>query len=350
MCSVCAYAEPGQTPGHHTTQGFKNPHAQGGSNGFFGILRARFGGQWQSYDPERDIVPLAVPDPAGPDDGGNATVTWIGHATVLIQHRGINVLTDPMFSAYASPVSFAGPRRITQPAMTIADLPPIHAVLISHDHYDHLDAASIRALGDGPRYFVPLGIKEWMAGKGISPQRVTELDWWQPHALSVGGQGLRVTATPAQHFSGRSLTGRNRTLWASWAVEWSDFKAWFGGDTGYNEVQFKQIGDRLGPFDLGIIPIGAYEPRWFMGTVHVNPSEAVRIHQDIGARRSFGIHWGTFVLAGEGVMTPPAALAAARAAEQLEPAEFSVFAGGETRHFQPRRLDAHPHTASAGAR
>lgn len=334
---ACSTAPLAQTPSHHTNRGFTNPHAEHAHSGFFGIIRARFGGNWQSYDRERDIVPATEPAPATTDEFANATVTWIGHSTVLLQHRGVNVLTDPMFSKYASPVSFAGPSRITQPALKFEDLPAIHAVIISHDHYDHLDTASIRALGDEPLYFVPLGVGEWFLNKGINPERVVELDWWQDQSMEVAGEQITITATPAQHFSGRSLTNRDSTLWASWAVAWSDFNAWFGGDTGYNELQFKEIGTRLGPFDLGIIPIGAYEPRWFMGTVHVNPEEAVLIHQEINARQSFGIHWGTFVLAGEGVLTPPAALAKARKAKDLPESEFSTYAVGETRHYTPQQ-------------
>lgn len=324
-----------QPAAHHADGKFVNPHQVYDHGGFFGIVRARLSKQWQSYQAERDIVPTANPDiRREPTD--NAVVTWLGHATVLIQHRGANVLTDPMFSQYASPVSFAGPRRITQPALQLDELPPIHAVLISHDHYDHLDTATIKALGDAPQYFVPLGIKAWLVNKGISAARVHELDWWATQEIDVQGETLSFTATPAQHFSGRSLWGRDKTLWSSWSVAWKDFRLWFGGDTGYNDIQFKEIGRRLGPFDLGIIPIGAYEPRWFMRTVHVNPAEAVRIHEDIGAIRSFGMHWGTFVLAGEGVLTPPVALADARRAAGLSEAAFSTFAVGETRRYQPQ--------------
>ncbi len=287
-----------------------------------------------AYDRSRDVVPTTSPDIVAADEvSENASVTWIGHATVLIQHRGINLLTDPMFSNVASPVSFAGPRRITQPAALPEDLPPVHAVVISHDHYDHLDTASIRRLGDAPMYFVPLGIKRWLVEKGVDAARVVEMDWWEQDTITVNGVDVTLTATPAQHFSGRSLFNRNQTLWASWSLEWPDFHVWFGGDTGYNDVQFKEIGERLGPFDLGIIPIGAYKPRWFMQTVHVDPAEAVQIHRDIGAKQSMGMHWGAFVLSGEGVLTPPVELAEARAALAMPKAEFDVFAVGETRRF-----------------
>ena len=182
-------------------------------------------------------------------------------------------------------------------------------------------------------YFVPLGIKRWLVEKGVDAARVVEMDWWEQDTITVNGVDVTLTATPAQHFSGRSLFNRNQTLWASWSLEWPDFHVWFGGDTGYNDVQFKEIGERLGPFDLGIIPIGAYKPRWFMQTVHVDPAEAVQIHRDIGAKQSMGMHWGAFVLSGEGVLTPPVELAEARAALAMPKAEFDVFAVGETRRF-----------------
>ncbi len=250
---------------HHGGKVFLNPYATEAHGGFFGIIRARLSKEWMGYEKRRDVVPVTSPEILPEEVASeNATVTWIGHATVLIQHRGINVLTDPMFSNIASPVSFAGPKRITQPAALPEDLPPIHAVVISHDHYDHLDVASVRQLGDGPMWFVPLGIKPWMIKRGIDAARIVEMDWWDESTITVDGVELTLTSTPSQHFSGRSLFNRNQTLWASWGITWSDFSVWFGGDTGYNDVQFKEIGQRLGPFDLGIIPIGAYKPRWFM--------------------------------------------------------------------------------------
>lgn len=328
--SVVHGSEP---PAHHAAAGYVNPHAAPRETGLFNVLSSRlFSGEWQSYDPERDIVPTATPTPAA-TASDNATVTWVGHATVLIQHRGVNVLTDPMFSDYASPLSFAGPKRITQPAIPLDELPPIHVVLISHDHYDHLDTASIQALGNTPTYFVPLGLRQWFEDAGVDPRRVLEMDWWDRDRLSVGKQTLTVTATPSQHFSGRGLTDRNQTLWASWGVAWDDFQIWFGGDTGYNEVQFKEIGARMGRIDLGIIPIGAYEPRSIMGPVHVDPREAVQIHRDLGAAASMAIHWGAFILSAEGVLTPESALADARRAASIEESEFAAFAVGETRHY-----------------
>lgn len=324
-----------KAPLHHGDGRFRNTVADEHHPGFFAFFRARFSsGEWAHYDRENDPVPTtdAAPIAAGATSE-NATVTWVGHSTVLIQHRGVNVLTDPIFSNLASPLSFAGPKRITAPALMLDELPPIHVVVISHNHYDHLDSKTIKALGNAPMYYVPLGLKAWFKAKGISAERVVEMDWWDERAIEIAGQTLRITATPSQHFSGRGLSDRDKTLWASWAITWHDFTAWFGGDTGYNDVQFKEIGSRIGAIDLGIIPIGAYAPRWFMKSVHVNPEEALKIHQDIGARSSMGIHWGTFILTQEPINEPPANLASALAAAQLPADAFVAYAIGETRHY-----------------
>jgi L-ascorbate metabolism protein UlaG (beta-lactamase superfamily) len=245
-----------------------------------------------------------------------------------------------MFSDIASPVSSIGPKRITQPAIAMEDLPEIHIVVISHDHYDHLDTNSIRALGNTPTYFVPLGLREWFIDKGIAGERVVEMDWWDERHLRIGSQEITVTATPSQHFSGRGLTDRYKTLWASWSVTWPDFRAWFGGDTGYNDLQFKEIGERLKPIDLAVIPIGSYEPRHIMGPIHVNPAEAVLIHQDLQATASMAIHWGAFILSAEGALTPLKALLSARTSAGILPDEFAAFAVGETRHYVRGERDA----------
>ena len=337
-------AEP--PPEHHHKNGFVNPLVSEPHAGLLGFLKARFfsGEQWAGYDPDTYRVPTDTPATVPANLASeNARVTWIGHATVLIQHKGINVLTDPMFSKRAGPGGILGPARISEPAMIIDELPPIHAVVISHNHYDHLDLASLRALEEqaaarkgGTVYFVPLGNRRLLAKAGILDERIREMDWWDASSLTVGGEALVLTATPAQHFSGRSLTDRNQALWASWAMEWNDFSVWFGGDTGYNEVQFKEIGHRFEGFDLGIIPIGAYRPRDFMGPVHVDPVEAVMMHRDIGATRSLPIHWGTFILSAEHPSDPPFELAQAVVETGYPHAAFEPFAVGESRSYAGR--------------
>jgi L-ascorbate metabolism protein UlaG (beta-lactamase superfamily) len=326
--------------GHHLPDGrFVNPHVENDSAGILPFLKRRlFGGdQWPSYNAERDgPLPRTTPGlvPAG-ERSDNARVTWIGQATVLIQHAGINVLTDPMFSERASPVSFAGPSRVATPGLSLDALPPIDLVIISHDHFDHLDRQSIRRLGNGPRYFVPLGLKDWLAEAGIDPARVVELDWWQQVTFAAPAADVEVVATPAQHVSGRSLTDRNRRLWASWVVRWPDFSIWFGGDTGYNEHQFKAIGERFDGFDLAIIPIGSYAPRAYMRDFHLDPEQAVQVHKDVRARQSMAVHWGTFDLTAEHLLEPPKLLADALRDAGMAPEAFTPFAFGESRSYLP---------------
>ncbi|RUO61871.1 MBL fold metallo-hydrolase [Pseudidiomarina insulisalsae] len=222
-------------------------------------------------------------------------LTWLGHATFLLQYRGMNVLTDPILSERASPLSFTGPKRLTPAPLTVAELPPIDVVIISHNHYDHLDQETILKLGNQVDYFVPLGLTEWFVEQGISAQRVHEFDWWDARSFNT----LQATATPSQHWSARSLFDKNDTLWTSWHLRIGDWEVWFAGDSGYNPYQFKEIGQRFPDIDDALIPIGAYLPRWFMKPQHVNPEEAVLMHLDLGAKRSYAMHWGTFQLAAE---------------------------------------------------
>jgi N-acyl-phosphatidylethanolamine-hydrolysing phospholipase D len=255
--------------------------------------------------------PVAVPVIAYPRAGpAEFFVTWIGHSSALLQFAGRNLLTDPMFSRRASPVQWGGPRRMMGPGVAIEALPPLDIILISHNHYDHLDKASVKLIARTHRqatWVVPLRLGSLLRKWGVG--KVVELGWWAQAELD----GLRVTATPANHFSSRSFGDRNRSLWCGYAIEGEVRRAWFAGDTAYHP-EFGAIGSRLGPFDFVMIPIGAYEPRWFMGRVHVNPEEAVRIYQDVagppGAGRRLplmlGIHWGTFRLTDEPMDEPPA--------------------------------------------
>ena len=269
-------------------------------------------------------------------------VTWIGHATVLAQMGGLNILTDPILSDRASPVSFAGPRRLHPPGLSLAQLPRIDLVVISHDHYDHCDAPTLQALnsqpGGPPLYLVPLGLKSWAAGFGID--NVVEMDWWQSHRMGT----VEVVMTPVQHWSGRSLNDRLQTLWGGWAVFAPDAHLFFAGDTGYSP-DFADIARRFagrhaeGGFDIALIPVGAYAPRWFMKEQHVDSDEAVRMHRDLGAKRSLGIHWGTFELTDEALDEPPRALAQALARAGVVQDNFFLLALGQTRKL-PRRGSA----------
>jgi L-ascorbate metabolism protein UlaG (beta-lactamase superfamily) len=246
----------------------------------------------------------------------------------------MNVLTDPHFSERASPVQYAGPKRIVPLPIAIDELPRIDVVLISHNHYDHLDVGSVKALasrgGGSPLFLVPLGLKAWFAGIGI--ERVEEYDWWQTRSEGR----LRFTFVPAQHWSKRTLWDTNQTLWGGWVIEGGGVKAIHTGDLGSSQ-DARDIGERLGPFDLAFIPIGAYAPRWFMKTMHVDPAEAVQLRADLRARRAIGMHWGTFEhLTDEPLDEPPAELARQRASAGLAAEDFDVMKIGETRPIQKR--------------
>lgn len=225
-------------------------------------------------------------------------MTWIGQSTMLVQMGGLNILTDPMFSDICSPVSFVGPKRLVQAPFSVESLPPIDVVLVSHDHYDHLDLPSVRALGNGPRWFVPHGMGKWLKSVGID--NATELGWWKSESY----KGVEFISTPAQHWSGRSPLDQWTSLWCGWAVMAPRSKFYFCGDSGYCPA-FEQIGHELGPFDLSALPIGGYEPEWFMKSHHMSPREAVQTHLDIKSKKSFAMHWGTFVFTDEHVLAPP---------------------------------------------
>ncbi|WP_165855667.1 MBL fold metallo-hydrolase [Marinobacter sp. JSM 1782161] len=267
-------------------------------------------------------------------------LTWLGHASFLFQYEGLNVLTDPVLSDRASPFAFVGPRRYTPPALSVEQMPTIHRVLISHNHYDHLDEATVRRLhrrfGDDLCFCIPRGLRRWFEKRGI--RNIVELGWWQSQALSASEE---VFFLPTQHFSGRGARDGNTTLWGSWLLEIDGYRLYFGGDTGYGTV-FQQIGELFAPIDLALLPIGAYDPRWFMSPVHVDPEEAVRIHRDIGARQSVAMHWGTFVLTDEPMDEPPRRLHQALADQGVAEADFRIMQHGETRAFPMQDSAADP--------
>lgn len=258
-------------------------------------------------------------------DGAAAVCTFVGHATFLIQTPAGNLLTDPMYSARAGPFNVAGPRRVREPAVRFDDLPPISAVLLSHNHYDHCDRRTLRRLAErfDPLVVAPLGNGRIVRSAGI--RRVEELDWWQASVLAP----LPVVLTPAHHFSARTPFDRNRALWGGFVVGAAGRRIYFAGDTAYSRV-FGEVRERFGPIDLALLPIGAYEPRWFMAAVHMNPEEAVRAHLDLGAARSIGMHFGTFQLTAESIDEPVPALDEARRAKGVPEGAFLAPAFGES--------------------
>ena len=319
-----------ESPPHHTPGGFRNPY-QNSDRGFGAFLRWRLGlGPDETSPLPPEDVPPFTPAIARPDlnrinhpDPEHIQITWIGHATFLIQADGINILTDPVFSDRASPFSFGGVKRLVPPGLRVDELPRIHAVVISHNHYDHLDSPTIEQLGGEITYFVPLGVGAWLKKRRM--EKVIEMDWWE----SSGLNGMGFHSVPIQHFSGRSLFDRNRTLWSGWIIETRRGRLFFAGDTGYSP-QFKEIGDRFKPIRLSIIPVGAYRPRWFMSPVHVDPPEAIMIHRDTFSERSVASHWGTFRMADEPPGEPPVYLRKSLKEAGIGEKEFILMNVGET--------------------
>jgi len=289
------------------------------------------------------VVDVATPSYAHPrHDRHEVAITWIGHSTVLIQIGGLNVLTDPMWANRASPMPFAGPRRRLPPAVPIDALPPIDVVVISHDHYDHLDLGTVRHLARlraETVWLAPLGLKPALTRAGAN--LVHEHAWWGTQVID----GVSFSCVPAQHSSGRGIRDRNRSLWCGWtATTTRDVhrSVYFAGDTAYCPA-FVEIGARLGPFDACLLPIGAYEPRWYMQYVHMTPEEAVRAYEelcqgDAAASTFVPIHWGTFRIADEALEDPPRRLCAEWGAARLPVESLAMLAHGETRRWPaPRR-------------
>ncbi len=265
-------------------------------------------------------APCVAPPPAPAVDDGRIVATYIGQATFLVQCAGFNILTDPIFSLRASPVSWLGPKRVRDPGIAFDDLPAIHLVLVSHNHYDHMDLPSLRRLQArwAPAIVTGLGNGAYLAGKGIGG--AIELDWWQACEVRPG---LRVHFVPAQHWSKRFLSGLRTMLWGGHVVETAAGRVYFAGDTGY-PAQFAEIRRRLGAPHVALLPIGAYEPRWFMGPQHMNPDDAVQAHLDLDANLSIAMHFATFPLSDEGIGEPVRALIEARTRHGVPDERFRV--------------------------
>lgn len=273
----------------------------------------------------RNIVDDVGPLPSTPS-GDVISVTFIGHSTFLLRWGGVTLLTDPVFAAHAGPWGRIGPRRARGPAYRLEQLPKVDLVLQSHNHYDHLDLGAHATLGrrDAPKIVTPAGNRAYLP-KSVR-DRVTEHDWW---GASEPIPGVRVTVVPAQHFSARTPWDRDRALWGGFVVERGGRTLYFAGDSGYCG-HFREIGGRFPGVDVALIPIGAYDPRWFMRPVHLDPEEALQAHLDLGARRSIAMHFGTFQLTDEGIDEPGARLAAARQGAGLPEDAFTVPRPGET--------------------
>ena len=322
----CSHSEKLTSNSNKTDDGhFQNPSTFAPHKSFFRFLWMRLQTDWVDVS-KAHLVPRSKVDLEKLYQPEQQQVIWLGHSSFLLQIDGVNILTDPVFSERASPISFMGPKRYTKPSILMKDLPVIHAVVISHNHYDHLDQDSIQEIEKrfDPLWFVPLKNGPLLQAVSVPTERIVELDWWESSIVRLGSLEAKAvfTATPAQHWSARGLFDRNEMLWSSWSIQINKSKIFFGGDTGYNQSYFTSIGEKLGPFDLGLIPIGAYAPRDFMKYAHVSPSESVKIHNDIKCKRSLGAHWGTFPLTAEPVMDPVNELKKAVKVKQLASNEF----------------------------
>jgi len=306
-------------PSHFDGRRFRNLVPR--RNGFLAVLRWMFSrqpGRW--YKPS-DIRPGAPP----PRSSEQLRVTFINHTTFLLQLNGINILTDPIWSERASPLSWAGPRRFRPPGIRFDDLPPIDLVLLSHDHYDHMDMPTLRRLQMrfGPTIYAGLKNAALLERHGVG--RVVELDWWQE---ATARHDLWITAVPAQHFSGRGFLDRDRRLWCGYVLRTEETCIYFAGDTGAGP-HFAQVAQAFPRIDLAMLPIGAYRPEWFMGEVHMTPAQAVEAHLRLGARVSIASHFGTFPLADDGMDEPLQSLDEARRLKSLPESEFRVLGFGE---------------------
>jgi N-acyl-phosphatidylethanolamine-hydrolysing phospholipase D len=334
-------------PHHAPDGGFRNPWPEL-DNERHGAAFLRW--RWQRLrdgsipgPPHPAALPIAAHGIAAPQAAASELrITWVGHATFLVQIGAFNLLTDPVWSERVSPVPWAGPRRLVAPAAPFDALPPIDAVLLSHDHYDHLDSPTVRRLharfGDRLRWITPLGYSKWFGARGV--HNIVELDWGDTTAVGAGQARVSVSAAPARHWTRRRPFGRSRRLWASFAIDGANAgSVYFGGDSGWFPG-YPDIRRAHGPFDAVILPIGAYEPRWFMKAMHMSPDEAVQAYRELGSTGTFlPMHWGTFMLADEPPLEPPALLRQAWTRAGLSDADLRVLRHGETFVRPPRSAD-----------
>lgn len=323
---------------HHRPEGgFRNPWPSAQLHGFVDFLKWTLIERRRNPrrpDPSPSTFARAIPDFVVPRaDPETFTLTWIGHTSFLVQISGLNILIDPIWSDRASPVFFAGPRRWVPPGIEFDRLPPIDGVVLSHDHYDHLDAPTISRLAaryPAAVWFSPLGVGDFLRQRGA--REIIERDWWEEASIGT----VRLTCVPAQHFSGRTLGKRNQTLWCGWVLRAPDRTVFFAGDTGLHP-EFTSIAQRCGPLDIAILPIGAYEPRWFMGPVHMNPEDCMNAVTQLRTAQEgrplivVAAHWGTFKLTDEPMDEPPARMRKVWQASGLDGNALWIMRHGETR-------------------
>lgn len=323
--SSCA-SLPYQKSDHFDGKKFFNPGVTV-EKGFLSVLKWKWTSsptKWEDW-----LNDNATPKVASTVADGEAVVTFINHATYLVQLNGMNVLTDPIFEKRVSPLSWIGPARHRAPGIALNQLPPIHVVFVSHNHYDHMELGTIAYLEQKhhPLFVTPLGNKRLLEKAGA--KNVVELDWWESTKLPNGGI---LHLAQVQHWSSRTMFDRNEALWGGFVMEASGLKIYFGGDSGYGS-HYKETHRRYGSMDLSLLPIGAYEPRWFMKEQHIDPTEAVQAHLDLNSRASLGMHFGTFQLTDEGIDQPVFDLAKVLKEKGLEATVFYAPKNGETRVY-----------------
>ncbi|WP_408096932.1 MBL fold metallo-hydrolase [Peredibacter sp. HCB2-198] len=313
-------SETYKTSDHYNGKTFLNP-GQNDLKSFWQVLKWKMTNarvEWPKNVPIKNF-PLRM---LAPDE--KVSATWINHSTFLLQFPGLNVLTDPVYSERTSPFTFAGPKRVKEPGIPLDILPKIDVVVISHNHYDHLDLETIKKLDAKfhPLFLVALGDERLLLKEGI--QNVKAMDWWE----EVRVKDLRFIFAPSQHWSARSLWDKNESLWGSFMMDSGATKVYFAGDTGYGK-HFLDVKSRLGAPDLALLPIGAYKPQWFMRFHHMNPEDAVKAHIDLGSNRSIAMHYGTFQMADEGIDEPERDLKLAREQYKISEDKFGILEQGQ---------------------
>ncbi len=297
---------------------FFNPHTRARPlSAVFTWIRTREKSAWP-----RHVPLISYPPPPASVAPGQVAVTFIGHSSFLLRTATRVIITDPVFTTRAGPFGIMGPARVRPPGLRPSALPNVDIVLVSHNHYDHLQHSSLRLFDRTAAVVAPLGV---FGTDAREPREAPALDWWD----TVTARGAEITGVPAQHFSARTPFDRDLTLWCGFVLRIDGVTIYFAGDSGYSR-HFAQIGQRFGSIDVALLPIGAYAPRWFMGPVHMNPDEAVRAHLEVRARHSVGMHFGTFQLTDEDIDEPVRALDAARRAHGVTPGAFEVLGFGET--------------------
>jgi len=311
---------------HFDGKKFVNPDDYG-THHYLDVLKWWFSGNdkgaWHKMS-DKSIARFPAPEPKVPGD--EFRVTFVNHATFLLQIDDLNILTDPVWSDRASPYQWIGPKRMRPPGIAFEDLPPIDVVLLTHNHYDHLDIDTVHKLHEkyDPKFIVPLGVERFLQEEGIT--NTVHLDWWDDYSL---GNDFSLTAVPARHFSGRGLFDRNKTLWCGYVLHTSLGSIYFAGDTAYGSF-IKKIDNKFGPMFTSFIPIGAYKPRWFMESIHVSPEEAVQVHKDVRSHKSIAMHFGTFPMADDGMYEPVETLRKELELADIQQSEFRVLKEGET--------------------